>query len=116
VQSCIHAGTYKQMSFEEANEALINELFNLNVKSIIYGTKYAMKAMKEKGTKGAIVVNSSGVSHVAKSSMAGSGVYASTKSAGDMLVQYAAIEGAENGTHPVCLYHLNWKALALLLC
>jgi NAD(P)-dependent dehydrogenase (short-subunit alcohol dehydrogenase family) len=104
------------MSFEEADEALINELLNLNVKSIIYGTKYAMRAMKEKGTKGAIVFNSSGVSHVAKSSMAGSGVYAATKSAGDMLVQYAAIEGADNGAPPVCLYRSNWKTLALLLC
>jgi NAD(P)-dependent dehydrogenase (short-subunit alcohol dehydrogenase family) len=101
----MRAGTYKQMSFEDADEALVDELLNLNVKSIIYGTKYAMIAMKETGTKGSIVVNTSVLSHVAKSNMAGSGVYASTKSAGDMLVQYAAIEGAENGAHPVC-HHL----------
>jgi NAD(P)-dependent dehydrogenase (short-subunit alcohol dehydrogenase family) len=89
------------MSFEEADDAVMDELLNLNVKSIIYGTKYAMIAMKEKGTKRSIVVNTSVVAHVAKSNMAASGVYASTKSAGDMLVQYAAIESAENGTLPV---------------
>jgi NAD(P)-dependent dehydrogenase (short-subunit alcohol dehydrogenase family) len=94
-------------SFEEADEAVVDELLSINIKSIIYGIKYSMIAMKEKGTKGSIVVNTSVMAHAAKSNMPKSGVYASTKSAGDMLVQYAAIEGADSGAHPVAHRGIN---------
>jgi NAD(P)-dependent dehydrogenase (short-subunit alcohol dehydrogenase family) len=99
----MHAGTFKLMPFTEADDAVTDELLNLNVKSIIYGIKYTMIAMKEKGTKGAILINSSAMSHVAKSNMQGAGLYSATKSAADMLVQYAAIEGAESGA--LLIYH-----------
>jgi hypothetical protein len=91
------AGTYKPAPFSDVDESMVDDMLNLNIKSVIYGVKYAMAAMKEKGTKGSIVINSSVMSHVAKSVMQGGGVYAATKSAADMLVQYAAVEGAESG-------------------
>jgi NAD(P)-dependent dehydrogenase (short-subunit alcohol dehydrogenase family) len=97
------------MSFEEVDKAFVDELLNVNIKSIIFGIKFAMISMKEKGIKGSIVVNTSVMSHAAKSNMPKSGVYAATKSAGDMLVQYAAIEGAENGAHPVWHRSINCK-------
>ena len=76
------------------------------MKSVIYGVKYAMAAMKDKAVKGSILVNSSVMSYVAKSCMAGGGVYSATKAAADMLVQYAAAEGAEYGTFAPVLYWL----------
>jgi NAD(P)-dependent dehydrogenase (short-subunit alcohol dehydrogenase family) len=68
-----------------------------NVKSAFFAVKYAMKAMKEKGIKGSIVVNSSAMSATAKRGFAGAGLYSASKAAVDMLVKYAAIEGAEAG-------------------
>lgn len=89
----------------------MDALFNLNIKSVIYGIKYAMAAMKSKGTKGSILVNSSVMSHIAKSNMHGGGVYAATKAAADMLVQYAAAEGAadDSGTLTLRSHHFLLK-------
>ena len=97
----MHTGTYKPALFADVDEATVDDLLNLNVKSVIYGIKYTMAAMKEKkGTKGSIVVNSSAMSHVPKSSLAGGGVYSASKAAADILVQYAAAEGADSGAQP----------------
>ena len=90
-------GTYKPALFSDADESAVDYLLNLNIKSVIYGIKYAMAAMKKKGTKGAILVNSSVMSHAPKSGLAGGGLYSATKAAADMLVQYAAVEGADSG-------------------
>lgn len=110
-------GTYKPASFSEVDEATVDNLLNLNVKSVIYGIKYAMAAMQDGGTKGgAIVVNSSVMSHSPKSGIAGGGIYSASKSAADMLVQYAAAEGADSGalphqwsTIPAGLFYLKWE-------
>ena len=104
----MHTGTYKPALFADVAEATVDDLLNLNVKSVIYGIKYAMAAMKEKGTKGSILVNSSAMSHVAKSWAKGGGVYSASKAAADMLVQYAAAEGADSGAPPAL--HVWWAA------
>lgn len=92
-----NAGAYKSAPFLSLEEEAVDALLSANVKSVIYGVKYAMTAMKDKAIKGSILINSSVMSHVPKSSIAGGGVYSATKAAADMLVQYAAAEAAEYG-------------------
>ena len=55
-------------------EGAVDDIVNTNVKSGIHGLKHAMTAMKDKGVKGSILVNSSMMSPMAESSMAGRGL------------------------------------------
>lgn len=93
----LNAGGFSACSYEDMEEDAFNNMFNLNVKSVAFGIKYTMAAMKQTGTKGSIVVNSSvmGVKVTAKA--AGSALYSASKAAVDRLVQYAAVEAAEHG-------------------
>lgn len=97
-----HAGMYKPALLADATEDLVTDYLNTNVKSVVYGVKYAMAAMTASGTKGSIVVNSSAMSHISKSGFEGAALYAATKAAADMIVRYAAIEGASAGVFVIC--------------
>mmetsp|Transcript_8081 Transcript_8081/g.23169 ORF Transcript_8081/g.23169 Transcript_8081/m.23169 type:complete len:267 (-) Transcript_8081:236-1036(-) len=93
----LNAGAYYNSPFETITEEGIDGQLGTNVKSVIFGFKYLLPAMKPLGKEAAIVVNSSAVSGKASARMAGAGLYSSTKAAVDMLVKYAAIEAAEYG-------------------
>jgi NAD(P)-dependent dehydrogenase (short-subunit alcohol dehydrogenase family) len=70
---------------------------DLNVKGTAFALKYALAAIRKSKSKGSIVVNSSAMSILAKASFPAGGLYAAGKAALDMMVKYAAIEGAEAG-------------------
>ena len=96
----VNAGARRFTSFADLDDAAMDVLINTNQKSVVWGIKHAMAAMKAAGTHGAILVNSSVAGHVAKSWCKGGALYAATKAGAEMLVQYAAIEGAENSVLP----------------
>jgi NAD(P)-dependent dehydrogenase (short-subunit alcohol dehydrogenase family) len=79
----------------------LDQIINTNLKGVVYALKYGLPAIAKSGGGGSIVACSSTAGH---SVMFGSermkawGVYAASKAAVDMLVQYAAIEGAVHGT------------------
>lgn len=109
------------VTFADIEESVIDAQLNLNIKSVIYGIKFAMAAMKDKGIKGSILVNSSVMSHAPKSNTTGGGVYAATKAAADMLVQYAAVEGAadDSGVLTLCFTcpsHAIVSCTGVVLC
>jgi NAD(P)-dependent dehydrogenase (short-subunit alcohol dehydrogenase family) len=62
-----------------------------------FGLKHCMNAMMTHGVKGSIVANTSCMGSCPRNSAAGAGIYAAAKAAADMIVKYAAIEGAEAG-------------------
>lgn len=97
IQPTVPAGLYQPVLLKDTTEDIFENYVNSNFKSVVFGIKYAMQAMTKLGTRGSIVVNSSGLSHVCKSGFEGVGLYAATKAASDMIVRYAAIEGAESG-------------------
>merc|ERR1719343_854434 len=96
----VNAGTFGEMApFKDVKEESYDFIMNANVKSVVFAFKYLMPAMKESPTKDtSIVVNTSCMGSVARASFAGAGIYAASKAAADMLVKYAAIEGAEQST------------------
>lgn len=76
-----------------------------------------MSAMSDLGVRGAIVVNSSAMSHIPKSGFEGVGLYAATKAAADMIVRYAAIEGSQAGVlYGQLLLSLTSGRFLSLLC
>jgi NAD(P)-dependent dehydrogenase (short-subunit alcohol dehydrogenase family) len=91
------AGAFGTSALSECEESFVDSMLSANVKSVIFGLKHSMQAMRQSGSGGSIVVTSSGMSSTAKSSTAGVGLYSASKAAADMLVRYAAIEGAPHG-------------------
>lgn len=96
-----NAGSGKGALFQDITEELVEQILNANIKSVVYALKYGLPAIAKSGGGGSIVVNSSTAGH---SVMFGSermkdwGLYAASKAAADMLVQYAAIEAAVHGS------------------
>jgi NAD(P)-dependent dehydrogenase (short-subunit alcohol dehydrogenase family) len=78
----------------ETEEKVFDELFNVNVKGVIFGLKYQIPAILETaGGKGSIIVNSSAVSlRTWKSFSPNSSIYSATKSAIDTIVKTAVLE------------------------
>eukprot|EP00873_Tetraselmis_striata_P005099 jgi/Tetstr1/425363/TSEL_015811.t1 len=87
----LNAGVFVSTSLTEVTEEQINTQLDVNVKSVIYGFKYLLPAMKG----GSIVVNSSVLSARTPAGMPGAGLYNASKAAVDALVRSAACEGAE---------------------
>lgn len=88
----VNAGMYASSKFADINEADVDTMMNLNVKSVVWALKYLLPAMKDNVNGGSIVVNTSCMGSVARVNLAGSGLYSASKAAADMLVKYAAIE------------------------
>lgn len=93
------AGMAKDCKVCDFDEATFDKLFNTNCKSVAFGLKYFINAMKEGGIKGNVLVTSSVSGQQARSKLAGDSLLASSKAAVDMLAKYAAIESADAGAH-----------------
>ena len=94
----INAGSLAQFKLTEATEEQVDGMIDTNLKSVVWALKYLMPAMKESSGKGSIIVTTSCMGENARNDFAGSGLYSATKAAANMVVKYAAIEGAEDGT------------------
>ncbi|CBN74952.1 short-chain dehydrogenase/reductase SDR [Ectocarpus siliculosus] len=95
-----NAGVYRSAPFADIMEDTIDDLLNINVKSLAWCFKYQIPAMKDSaGGKGSIIVNTSSTAlrPSASPGMTGSGMYAASKAAAELLMKYAAIEGAASG-------------------
>ncbi|CAM9633394.1 unnamed protein product, partial [Hapterophycus canaliculatus] len=95
-----NAGIFKASPFAEISEGDIDALLNVNVKSLAFCFKYQIPAMaKSAEGKGSIIVCSSSTAlrPPAAAGMRSGGMYSASKAAAEMLMKYAAIEGAESG-------------------
>ncbi|CAM9403774.1 unnamed protein product [Ectocarpus fasciculatus] len=95
-----NAGVFKTAPFVGITEDIIDDILNINVKSIAWCLKYQIPAMKDTaGGKGSIIVNTSvtGLRPSALQGLAGAGMYSASKAAAEMIMKYAAIEGAASG-------------------
>lgn len=90
---CNIAGAMFPGLIEDLDDETIDRGIDLNLKGVLYGTQYAIRAMKEQGS-GAIVNVSSGAIDLP---YAGIGVYAFTKAAVAMLSMTAAVEAGPHG-------------------
>jgi len=90
---CNIAGAMFPGLIEDLDDDTIDRGIGLNLKGVLYGTQYAIRAMKPAG-RGAIVnVSSTGID----APHAGIGMYALTKAAVAMLTMTAAVEAGEHG-------------------
>ncbi|CAM9389804.1 unnamed protein product [Ectocarpus sp. 4 AP-2014] len=90
-----NAGVFRAVPFADITEDTIDDLLNINVKSLAWCFKYQIPAMKSTaGGKGSIIVNTSSTAlrTTALPGMAGAGMYSASKAAAEMLMKYAAIE------------------------
>ncbi|CAM9432660.1 unnamed protein product [Laminaria digitata] len=92
-----NAGTSKMCKFADMTEDVMDQMVDVNFKSLVFCFKYQIPAMAKCGDKGSIIVNSSVMGSRVCSRMLGGGVYSATKAGADMLMKYAAVEGAEVG-------------------
>jgi NAD(P)-dependent dehydrogenase (short-subunit alcohol dehydrogenase family) len=70
---------------------LLDTILTTNTKSVAFAFKYQLPAMEKSGGKGSIAVNTAGLGTRATASafFRGTGVYAASKAAANMLTQYA---------------------------
>lgn len=94
----LNAGVFGQKKIVEMEEEDVDSLFNSNFKSVVWGLKHVLPAMKESPNKGSVIVNTSCMGMLARAAFAGTSMYSASKAAANMLVEYAAAEAAEDGT------------------
>jgi NAD(P)-dependent dehydrogenase (short-subunit alcohol dehydrogenase family) len=95
--SFLNAGIYRgQTNVTKTDEALVDEVLNVNVKGVIYGLKHQIPAILETAQgHGSIIVNSSLMSHfTSKVISSGSAIYSGSKGFVDQLVRATAVENA----------------------
>eukprot|EP00904_Undaria_pinnatifida_P012052 jgi/Undpi1/7978/HiC_scaffold_24.g10450.m1 len=94
-----NAGVVSKATVTDITDEAASKMIDVNFKSLVFCFKYQIPAMAKSGDKGSIIVNSScsGSRVSTQPVMRGGSVYAATKAAADMLMKYAAIEGAEVG-------------------
>eukprot|EP00752_Nemacystus_decipiens_P011786 g10457.t1 len=95
-----NAGVFRTAALVDMTEEVIDASLNVNLKSLAFCFKYQIPAMAATaGGKGSIIVNSSATAMrtTALPAMAGASMYAASKAGAEMLMKYAAIEGAASG-------------------
>ncbi len=90
---CNIAGAMFPGLIEELDDDTIDRGIDLNLKGVLYGTQYAIRAMKQFGSGAIVNVSSAAIDEP----YAGIGVYAFTKAAVAMLSMTAALEAGEHG-------------------
>ena len=90
---CNIAGAMFPGLIEDLDDDMIDRGIALNLKGVLYGTQYAIRAMKRAGRGSIVNVSSAAID----APYAGIGVYAFTKAAVAMLTMTAALEAGEYG-------------------
>ncbi len=90
---CNIAGAMFPGLIEDLDDVTIDRGIDLNLKGVLYGTQYAVRAMKPFGRGSIVNVSSAAIDQP----YAGIGVYAFTKAAVAMLTMTAALEVVEHG-------------------
>jgi NAD(P)-dependent dehydrogenase (short-subunit alcohol dehydrogenase family) len=75
----------------QVTDALIDNIFDTNVKSVAFAFKHQLPAIEKSGGKGSVVVNTSimGSTATTQENFHGAGLYSASKAAADMLTKYA---------------------------
>jgi NAD(P)-dependent dehydrogenase (short-subunit alcohol dehydrogenase family) len=92
-----NAGVFPNAQLQHISGEQVDQLFDINVKGVVYGLKHQLPAIARSATKdswGVIVNNSSALPTLVSASFVGMGAYAASKSAVDTLTKYGALEGA----------------------
>jgi 3-oxoacyl-[acyl-carrier protein] reductase len=89
---CNIAGAMFPGLIEDLDDDTIDRGIALNLKGVLYGTQYAIRAMKSRGGGAIVNVSSTGID----APHAGIGMYALTKAAVAMLTMTAAVEAGEH--------------------
>jgi 3-oxoacyl-[acyl-carrier protein] reductase len=90
---CNVAGAMFPGLIEDLDDDTIERGIDLNLKGVLYGTQYAIRAMKPAGRGSIVNVSSAAIDEP----YVGIGVYAFTKAAVAMLTMTAALEAGEHG-------------------
>jgi 3-oxoacyl-[acyl-carrier protein] reductase len=90
---CNVAGAMFPGLIEDLDDETIDRGIDLNLKGVLYGTQYAVRAMKPAGGGAIVNVSSAAIDEP----YAGIGVYAFTKAAVAMLTMTTALEVGEHG-------------------
>jgi len=90
---CNIAGAMFPGLIEDLDDDTIDRGIDLNLKGVLYGTQYGIKAMKDQGSGAIVNVSSGGIDLP----YAGIGVYAFTKAAVAMLSMTASVEAGPYG-------------------
>ncbi len=90
---CNIAGAMFPGLIEDLDDDTIDRGIDLNLKGVLYGTQYAIRAMKPAGRGSIVNVSSAAIDRP----YVGIGVYAFTKAAVAMLTMTAALEAGEHG-------------------
>lgn len=90
---CNIAGAMFPGKIEDLTDDVIDAGIDLNLKGVLYGTQYAIRAMKNNGGGSIVNVSSTAIDVP----YVGIGVYAFTKAAVAMLSMTAALEAGEHG-------------------
>lgn len=90
---CNIAGAMFPGKIEDLEDDVIDAGIDLNLKGVLYGTQYAIRAMKNNGGGSIVNVSSTAIDVP----YVGIGVYAFTKAAVAMLSMTAALEAGEHG-------------------
>jgi 3-oxoacyl-[acyl-carrier protein] reductase len=90
---CNIAGAMFPGLVEDLDDDVLDRGIALNLKGVVYGTQYAIKAMKQTGGGSIVNVSSAAIDHP----YPGIGVYAMTKAAVAMLTMTAAVEAGAYG-------------------
>jgi 3-oxoacyl-[acyl-carrier protein] reductase len=90
---CNVAGAMFPGLIEDLDDDTIDRGIDLNLKGVLYGTQYAVRAMKQSGGGSIVNVSSAAIDQP----YAGIGVYAFTKAAVSMLTMTTALEVGEHG-------------------
>jgi NAD(P)-dependent dehydrogenase (short-subunit alcohol dehydrogenase family) len=77
--------------FTQVTEEMLNSVLATNVKSVAFAFKYQLPAIEKSGGKGCVLVTSScaGTRASGSSKLRSGAVYAASKAAANMLMQYA---------------------------
>jgi len=90
-----NAGIYGNRPIVESDDQFVDNLFNTNIKGVLWGLKHQLPAInKTAGGKGSVIINSSALSRNSGNFAIGTSIYSSTKSAVDTLSRSAAVEFA----------------------
>jgi 3-oxoacyl-[acyl-carrier protein] reductase len=90
---CNVAGAMFPGLIEDLDDDTIDRGIDLNLKGVLYGTQYAVRAMKQSGGGSIVNVSSAAIDQP----YPGIGVYAFTKAAVSMLTMTTALEVGEHG-------------------
>lgn len=91
----LNAGGGEACGIENVTDEHVDFTFNKNVKSVLFGLKHTLPAMRETaGGKGSIIINTSTSSTATSTMMTAMVVYTASKAACKMIMKYAAVHAA----------------------